>query len=129
MTVINIQDRLTEDSFLIYAVKNYQNPQCLSSNEFNEDIKILMYIKRLLRKYETTGQIKERLLINHIITLTNLFGNTASVRMLFFYCERNLYPQLKTIFEVLSIVPDKLPEARIKSLKLDKNLYKLLKEL
>ena len=67
-------DNLTKDNILLYAIKNYQNPSCQGIEEFYDDMKRFKYVKRLFRKYKETGELKERLLLNHIIVLNNLFG-------------------------------------------------------
>ena len=71
---------ITEDNFLIFAMKSYNSPNCIMA-EFESDLKRIKYIKRLIRKYRTSGEIKERLLLNHIIVLANVFGVEASVRI------------------------------------------------
>ncbi len=76
-------DVLTEDNFLLYAAKNYDNPQCSSTEEFYDDLKKFKYIKRLFNKYAETGELKERLILNHIVVLANVFGPEAAVNLLF----------------------------------------------
>ena len=76
-------DNLTKDNILLYAIKNYQNPSCQGIEEFYDDLKKLNYIKKLLNKYKTTGNLKERLILNHLIVLYNCFGPFAT-EMLFF---------------------------------------------
>ena len=79
---------LTDETFLIYASKYYDNPQCSSYEEFEEDLKRIQYIKRLFNRYESSGELKERLILNHIIVLYNCFGvNTTN--MLFMKLEEN----------------------------------------
>ena len=87
---------LNDDNFLIYAAKSYDRPHMLQS-EFEEDINRLKYIKRLLRKYRQTGEFKERLILNHVIILSNVFGVEAATNMLFFKIDDEDYPILKTI--------------------------------
>lgn len=98
---------LTKDNFLLYAIRNYQNPNCMSMIEFQEDLKKIKYIKRILNRYQKTGQIKERLLLNHIITLNNLFGQHTS-RMLFFKIEKEHWSVLKTVLLYLKILPSQI---------------------
>lgn len=74
---------ITEENFILLAAKNYDNPQCLNIDEFYDDLKKLNYIKKLLNKYKTTGNLKERLILNHLIVLYNCFGPFAT-EMLFF---------------------------------------------
>jgi len=121
--------KLNKDNFLLYATKNYDNPQAMGVDEFNDDIKILSYIKRLLRRYSNTGELKERLLLNHIITLQNVFGNTATARMLFFYCDNKNHSQLKTFLTYLSILPDIIPEVNLTEIKYDKKIIDVLRSI
>lgn len=95
---------LNNDSFVIYAMKAYDKPNCIMS-EFEEDLKRLKYIKRLIKKYKVTGDLKERLILNHIIVLCNVFGPEASVRMLFFKIDQEDYPILKTFLLFLQLMP------------------------
>jgi len=75
--------RLDESNFLLYAAKHYDNPQCFDTVEFYEDLNRFKYLKRLFNKYLETGELKERLILNHIMILYNLFGPLATTRMLF----------------------------------------------
>ena len=75
---------LTNENFLMYAIKHYDNPSCGGIKEFEDDLKRLRYIKRLIGRYKATGDIKERLIINHIVVLYNVFGAQAASNMLFF---------------------------------------------
>ena len=95
---------LNDDNFLIYAAKSYDRPHMLQS-EFEEDINRLKYIKRLLRKYRQTGEFKERLILNHVIILSNVFGVEAATNMLFFKIDEEDYPILKTILIYLNYLP------------------------
>ena len=76
-------DKLDESNFLLYAAKHYDNPQCFDTIEFYEDLKRFKYIKRLFNRYIEDGDLKERLVLNHIVILFNLFGVKAAIRMLF----------------------------------------------
>lgn len=122
-------DLLDSDNFLIYATKMYDNPQSLGITEFNEDLKIFTYIKRLLRKYNREGNIKVRLILNHIVTVNNLFGPLPSTRMLFFYVDEENYSQLKTFLWYLSILPEDIPEANIPEIEFDQEILEELKEI
>lgn len=98
---------LNDGNFLIYAAKSYDRPQILQV-EFEDDLKRIKYIKRLLRKYRQTGDCKERLILNHIIILSNVFGVEASVNMLFFKVDEDDYPALKTFLLFLNYLPNRL---------------------
>lgn len=97
-------DNLTDDNFLIYAIKAYANPNCIIS-EFEDDLKRLKYIRRLIKRYKSTGDLKERLILNHIIVLSNVFGTEAAVRMLFFKIDSADYHILKTFCLFLNMIP------------------------
>jgi hypothetical protein len=97
-------DNLTDDNFLIYAIKCYDNPNCVMS-EFEDDLKRLKYIRRLVKRYKITGDLKERLILNHIIVLSNVFGTEAAVRMLFFKIDTADYHILKTFLLFLNYIP------------------------
>lgn len=96
---------LTDDNFVLFAMKNYDNPYCKGINEFKDDLKKFSYLKRLFRKYKAGSGLKERLIINHIIVITNLFGVKASVDMLFFKIDKKNWPQLKSFLMFLNIMP------------------------
>jgi hypothetical protein len=98
-------DDLNEDNFVMYAVKCYTSPSCLMS-EFEGDLKRTKYLKRLLRRYKITKNLKERLILNHIILLSNVFGPEATARILFFRTDEKDYDVLKTFLLYLNILPD-----------------------
>lgn len=75
-------ENLTEDNFQLFAMKYYENPQCTDLLEFQDDLRRIRYIKRLFKKYKQTGELKERLIINHLVVLYNMFDNRAMTRML-----------------------------------------------
>lgn len=98
-------DYLAEDNFFLYAAKHYDNDQCYDESEFFEDLKRFKYIKRLLNSFVRDGDIKERLVLNHIVALVNVFGREPAVRMLFLKLggyERYLIPFVSK----LGILPD-----------------------
>ena len=98
---------LNDGNFLIYAAKHYDRPHILQS-EFEDDLKRIKYVKRLLRKYRQTGEFKERLVLNHVIILSNVFGVEATTNMLFFKVDQEDYPLLKTILIYLNYMPSRL---------------------
>jgi hypothetical protein len=98
---------LNDDNFLIFAAKAYDRPHILQS-EFEDDLKRIKYVKRLLRKYRQTGEFKERLVLNHVIILSNVFGVESTVNMLFFKVDQDDYPLLKTILIFLKYMPNRL---------------------
>jgi hypothetical protein len=98
-------DDLNEENFTMYAVKCYTSPHCIMS-EFEGDIKRTKYLKRLFRRYKTSKSLKERLIINHIILLNNVFGTEVTARILFYKIDERDYDILKTFLGYLNIMPD-----------------------
>ena len=105
-------DDLNEKNFLLYAMKEYNNPQYVDVDEFNDDLKKIKYIKRLLNQYISEGILKERLLLNHIIVFFNVFRPKAATRILFYKMEEEFWPMLKTFLFYLNY----MPEDRIESI-------------
>ena len=101
-----IFDDLNEKNFLLYAMKEYNNPQCTDVEEFNDDLKKIKYIKRLLNQYVSEGVLKERLLLNHIIIFYNVFPPAAATRILFFKIEEKFWPILKPFLFYLKLMPE-----------------------
>ena len=99
--------RLTNDNFPLFAAKYYDNTTCSGVQESNEDLARIIYVKRLLRKYERTGELRDRLIMNHLITLYNVFGSKAATKMLFYKLEPDLHGMLKTFIVFLGYVNDK----------------------
>ena len=100
-------DELNQDNWSIFAIKNYNNPQSVTYDDFEEDIKKFKYIKRLFRRYETTGELKTHLILNHIILLYNVFGDAATP-LLFFKIEDNYWPVMKAFLLFLNRLPPSL---------------------
>lgn len=125
-------DKLDEFNFLLYAAKHYDNPQCYDTVEFYDDLKRLKYIKRLLNRYIDENDLKERLILNHIIILNNVFGPTATVKMLFLKC-KGLESQLKAFLYFLNILPEKIENVGIECRTINTNEIltdeKILQEL
>ena len=100
-----IGEILTEANFVIYAMKHYDNPQCKGILEFEEDINRIKYLKRLFIRYKQNDELKERLIINHIIILYNVFGPEAATKMLFFKIDKEFWSILKTFLVFLNFMP------------------------
>jgi hypothetical protein len=98
-------DDLTDDNIMMYAMKCYNAPHCITS-EFEGDIKRTKYLKRLFRRYKVTKSLKERLILNHIILLNNVFGPEATARILFYRIDERDYDILKTFLCYLNIMPE-----------------------
>ena len=94
--------QITKDNWLLYAQKHYDNPTFETEKEFWDDIKRFKYLKRLFRKYETTGSIKIRLVVNHIVVLQNVFGIDACITLLLYKNDTKYWPILKAVFTYLN---------------------------
>jgi hypothetical protein len=114
-----IFDELNGDNFLLFAIKNYENPQAVTKEDFDKDLNHFKYIKRLLKRYKNTGELKTHLLLNHFIILYNIFGD-ATTPMLFFKIEENLWTSMKTFVVFLNKLPD-YPKCYIHNIELDEN--------
>lgn len=100
-------ENLTEDNLMLYAAKAYDKPNCIMS-EFTEDMKRLNYLKRLFRRYRKHGEMRERLILNHIVVLYNLFGPEVTSRLLFFSTNKEDYTILKTYLLFLNLMPERV---------------------
>ena len=100
-------ENLTDDNFTIYAMKSYYSPHCIMS-EFEGDLKRTKYLKKLFRKYKKTKLLKERLILNHIILLANVFGVEAATRILFYKIDDRDYDILKTFLLYLNYMPNRI---------------------
>jgi len=129
MITERMNQKLNNENFILYAMKNYDNPNCHGIEEFYEDLNRIKYIKRLFGKYEKSGEIKERLLVNHVIILNNLFGSEPTSRLLFYSIEERHYTFLKTILEFLKYLPHIIPEINLSTINIDSKLHKNLSEL
>ena len=125
-----IFNELTEDNFRLFAIKNYENPQAVTKEDFDKDLNHFKYIKRLLKRYKNTGQLKTHLLLNHFIILYNIFGE-ACTPMLFHKIEQDLWPSMKTFVMFLGKLPD-YPKCYIHDIQPDlyclKELYAIYNE-
>lgn len=122
-----IFNELSEDNFLLFAIKNYKNPQAVTKEDFDRDLNHFKYIKRLLKRYKRDGILKTHLLLNHFIVLYNIFGDAATP-MLFFKIEKDLWSVMKTFIIFLNKLPD-YPKCYIHDIKVDNQclieLYKI----
>ena len=121
---------LNEDNFLLYAIKYYENPQAVTKEDFDRDLNHFKYIKRLLKRYKNTGQLKTHLLLNHFIILYNIFGE-ATTPMLFFKIESDLWSAMKSFIIFLGRFPE-YPKSHIHDIQVDMNclteLYRIYDE-
>jgi hypothetical protein len=130
-----IIEKLDETNFLLYAAKHYENPQCYDTVEFYDDLKRFKYIKRLFNRYAEEGDLKERLILNHIIVLINVFGPEATSKMLFLKC-KGLEEYLKPFLLFLNILPEKIEHIGIDNrtiytieIKMDMNILQELRKI
>ena len=99
--------QLDDSNFMLYAAANYDNPQCYDTDEFYDDLKRFKYLKRLFNRYKETGELKERLILNHLIVIYNVFGSTPATRLLFFKLE-GYYHLLKPFLVLMNHMPDRV---------------------
>lgn len=128
-------DIIHDGNFMLYCAKSYENPNCYDITEFYEDVNRFKYLKRLLSKYNETGELKERLILNHIIVIFNSFGKHATPRLLFFKLPE-YHKEIATFLDFLNLLPDTLNGIGIdnknintKDIEKDEYIKKILKEL
>ena len=121
--------KLNDANYILYAMKNYGNPECSSIEEFHEDLNRIKYLKRLFRKYKTTGVLRERLILNHIIIFYNIFGIEAATRLLVTRIEEDLHPYLKTFIVYLNNLPEKIPEYDLIKIPMDTRIIVKLRKI
>jgi hypothetical protein len=100
---------LTPDNWLFFAIQNYNNPSSVTYSDFEEDLKRFKYIKRLLKRYETAGELKTHLILNHVIVLYNVFGEAATP-LLFYKIEATYWSHIKAFMLFLNRLPPLLNE-------------------
>ena len=98
-------DELNESNYLLFAIKFYDNPQAVTREDFDEDLKRIRYIKKLLKRYKNTGELKTHLILNHLTVLFNVF-NDATVPLLFYNLEKELWPSIKSFLIFLNRLPE-----------------------
>ena len=111
---------LNEDNFLLFAIKNYENPQAVTKDDFDKDLNHFKYIKRLLNRYKSTGELKTHLLLNHFIVLYNIFGEATTPMLFYKIDEQELWSCLKTFVVFLDKLPE-FPHTYIHDLDMDDN--------
>ena len=123
--MMDIFDELNEENFTLFAIRHYDNPQCTSTEEFYEDIRRFRYLKRLLKRYHKTGELRERLILNHLIILSNVFGVSNAIRMLQYKIDDEYWPVVKTCLLYLNYIDDKWETG----IPLDEKTVKRMREL
>ena len=99
-------EKINANNVVMYAIRHYNNPQCEGEPEFDDDMKRFKYLKRLFRKYHESGELKERLILNHLIVITNVFGVDAGSTLLIFKIEPVYWTTLKTFMKFLGMLPE-----------------------
>jgi hypothetical protein len=113
-------NELNSENFLLFAIKNYENPQAVTREDFDKDLNHFKYIKRLLKRYKSTGELKTHLLLNHFIVLYNIFGEATTPMLFYKIDEQDLWSCLKTFVVFLDKLPD-YPHTYIHDLTIDEN--------
>ena len=122
--------KLTENNFLQYALNNYDNPSCATLEEFEDDLKKFLYLNKLLQRYKKNEDLRERLILNHIIVIYNLWGNAAT-EMLFHKVEEAHWSSLIVFLTYLGRLPEFIPgtSVRATSLTHDEKIVEILREI
>ena len=120
-------DELNEDNYLLFAIKFYDNPQALTMEDFESDLKRIRYVKRLLKRYKNTGELKTHLILNHLTILFNVF-NDAAVPLLFYNLDRDLWSAIKSFLVFLNRFPE-YPRTQIHDVKIDEECLKQLQAI
>ena len=123
-------NELTNENYLMYALLHYDNPHCIDIKEYFEDVRKLKYIKRLFNRYREDGVIKERLILNHLISFYNVFENAAATRLLFFRVGTEYHSLLKTFLVYLNRMPEQVNETLFSSdMDMDKQVIEILRKI
>ena len=120
-------DELNESNYMLFAIKFYDNPQAVTKDDFESDLKRIRYIKRLLKRYKNTGELKIHLILNHLIILFNVF-NEATVALLFYNLEEDLWPCIKSFLVFLDRIPE-YPKTRINEIEPDQDCLDQLRAI
>ena len=123
--MMDIFEDLNEENFTLFAIRHYDNPQCTSTEEFYEDIRRFRYLKRLLKRYHNTGELRERLILNHLIILNNVFGVENAIRMLQYKIDDEYWPVVKTCLLYLEYIDEGFDV----EISLDEKVVKRMREL
>tara|TARA_B100001250_G_scaffold76216_1_gene62446 strand:+ start:1293 stop:1664 length:372 start_codon:yes stop_codon:yes gene_type:complete len=120
-------DELNEGNYQLFAIKFYDNPQAVTKDDFDDDLKRIKYIKRLLKRYKNTGELKVHLILNHLTVLFNVF-NDAAVPLLFYNLEEDLWPYLKSFLLFLNRVSE-FPKSELDLIEEDPDCLSQLKAI
>jgi hypothetical protein len=120
-------DELNDDNYLLFAIKFYDNPQAVTKDDFEDDLKRIKYVKRLLKRYKNTGVLKTHLILNHLTVLFNVFDD-AAVPLLFYNLERELWSYIKSFLVFLNRLPE-YPKTEINTIEEDLECLKQLQSI
>ena len=120
-------DELNEDNYMMFAIKHYEYPQAVTQEDFFEDLKMFKYIKRLLKRYQKSGELKSHLLLNHFICLYNVFDDAATP-LLFYKIDQDLWSVLKTFLIFLGRIPE-YPKSAIHDVPVDVDCLGILNKV
>ena len=120
-------DELNEDNYLLFAIKFYDNPQAVTKDDFEDDLKRIKYVKRLLKRYKNSGVLKTHLILNHLTVLFNVFDD-ATVPLLFYNLEKELWPYIKSFLVFLNRLPE-YPKTQINTIEEDIECLKQLQSI
>ena len=118
---------LNESNYLLFAIKFYDNPQSVTREDFESDLKRIRYVKRLLKRYQNNGELKVHLIQNNLIILFNLI-NEATVPLLFYNLDEELWPAIKSFLIFLNRVSE-YPKTKVNEIEADEYCLQQLKEL
>lgn len=124
-----MKEKLNTNNFTIFAMKMYSNPLYTGIDEFKEDMHRIKYVKRLLLRYKKNHSLKERLILNHIIILQNVFGAEPCARILFYKLNKELHSALKAFLEYLQYLPYSIPEVNLNEIESDQKVLKALRKI
>jgi len=122
---MKIFDKLNRRNFELFAANNYNNPEATDIGEFKEDVSRFKYLKRLLKRYEQSGDLQERLILNHLVVIYNVFGIEAANKMIWFKINEEHYSYIKPFLILLHY----LKEDEMVEIPLDKNIVERLRKL
>ena len=120
-------NELNESNYMLFAIKFYDNPQSVTREDFESDLKRIRYVKRLLKRYQNNGELKVHLILNHLIILFNVF-NEATVPLLFYNLDEELWPAIKSFLIFLNRVSE-YPKTKVNEIEADEYCLQQLKEL
>jgi hypothetical protein len=120
-------DELNESNYMLFAIKFYDNPQSVTKEDFEDDLKRIKYIKRLLKRYKNTGVLKIHLILNHLTLLFNVF-NDATIPLLFYNLEQDLWPIIKSFLIFLNRIPE-YPKTNIHDIQEDSECLSQLQSI